>query len=80
MSDVKQHVSIVLCGHVDAGKSTTTGHLIFSLGGINDREMKKLQAEADKLNKSSFAYAFYMDRQRERGVTIKATVKEFFTD
>jgi len=45
--------------------------------------MKKLQAEADALNKGSFAFAFYMDRQkdeRERGVTIKATVKEFFTD
>ena len=34
MSEKKQHISLVVCGHVDAGKSTTTGHLIFKLGGI----------------------------------------------
>ncbi len=79
----KTHLSIVICGHVDSGKSTTTGRLIFDLGGINEREMKKLQDEADRLGKSSFAFAFYMDRQkeeRERGVTIACTTKEFYTD
>lgn len=79
----KKHLSIVICGHVDSGKSTTTGRLIFDLGGINEREMKKLQDEADRLGKSSFAFAFYMDRQkdeRERGVTIACTTKEFYTD
>eukprot|EP01104_Vermistella_antarctica_P018263 TRINITY_DN66_c0_g1_i6.p1 TRINITY_DN66_c0_g1~~TRINITY_DN66_c0_g1_i6.p1 ORF type:complete len:173 (-),score=53.13 TRINITY_DN66_c0_g1_i6:107-595(-) len=82
MADGKAHVSIVICGHVDAGKSTTTGHLIFELGGIGEREMAKLKEEAEILNKSSFAFAFYMDRQkdeRERGVTIACTTKEFFT-
>lgn len=65
------------------GKSTTTGRLIFELGGIDEREMKKLQAEADAVGKSSFAFAFYMDRQKDeqaRGVTISCTTKEFFTD
>jgi len=79
----KPHLSIVICGHVDSGKSTTTGHLIFELGGISDRELDKLKAEADRLGKSSFAFAFYMDRQkeeRERGVTIACTTKEFFTE
>jgi len=83
MSEGKEHVSIVICGHVDAGKSTTTGRLIFELGGINERELAKLQAEADALGKGSFAFAFYMDRQadeRARGVTISCTTKEFFTD
>jgi elongation factor 1-alpha len=83
MSEGKQHVSIVICGHVDAGKSTTTGRLIFELGGISEREMEKLKAEADAVGKSSFAFAFYMDRQkeeRERGVTIACTTKEFFTE
>ena len=45
--------------------------------------MEKLKQEADRLGKSSFAFAFYMDRQkeeRERGVTISCTTKEFFTD
>jgi elongation factor 1-alpha len=79
----KKHVSIVICGHVDAGKSTTTGRLIYELGGIPEREMEKLRAEADALGKGSFAFAFFMDRQkeeRERGVTIACTTKEFFTD
>jgi elongation factor 1-alpha len=83
MTDGKQHVSIVICGHVDAGKSTTTGRLIFELGGIPEREMQKLRDEADRLGKGSFAFAFYMDRQkeeRERGVTISCTTKEFFTE
>jgi len=83
MAEGKDHVSIVICGHVDAGKSTTTGRLIFELGGINERDMVKLRAEADALGKSSFAFAFYMDRQkdeRERGVTISCTTKEFFTE
>jgi len=82
MAEGKQHVSIVICGHVDAGKSTTTGRLIFDLGGIPEREMQKLRDEADRLGKGSFAFAFYMDRQkeeRERGVTIACTTKEFFT-
>jgi len=82
MTDGKAHVSIVICGHVDAGKSTTTGRLIFELGGIPEREMQKLKEEAERLGKSSFAFAFYMDRQkeeRERGVTIACTTKEFFT-
>ena len=83
MSDSKQHISLVVCGHVDAGKSTTTGHLIFKLGGISAREMEKLQAEADQQGKSSFAFAYYMDKdkaERERGVTINCTTKEFYTD
>jgi len=81
MAADKQHLSIVICGHVDSGKSTTTGRLLFDLGGISEREMEKLKQEAEHLGKSSFAFAFYMDRQkeeRERGVTISCTTKEFF--
>ena len=83
MSEEKEHVSIVVCGHVDAGKSTTTGRLIYELGGIDDREMEKLKKEAEALGKGSFAFAFRMDKQkaeRERGVTIAVTTDQFFTD
>merc|ERR1711920_306238 len=68
---------------VDSGKSTTTGRLIFELGGLPERELDKLKAEAERLGKGSFVFAFYMDRQkeeRERGVTIACTTKEFFTE
>mgnify|MGYP002712079817 FL=1 len=83
MAQGKEHLSIVICGHVDSGKSTTTGHLLFELGGISERDMEKLKKEAEQLGKSSFAFAFFMDRQkeeRERGVTIVCTTKEFFTE
>merc|ERR1712010_38368 len=78
----KKHMSVVICGHVDSGKSTTTGRLLFELGGIDERTMTKLKEEAERLGKGSFAFAFFMDTQkdeRERGVTIKCTTKEFFT-
>jgi len=83
MSEGKEHMSVVICGHVDSGKSTTTGRLLYELDGIPEREYEKLKAEATALGKQSFAFAFYMDRQkeeRERGVTISCTTKEFFTE
>merc|ERR1712100_298812 len=83
MAEEKKHMSVVICGHVDSGKSTTTGRLLFELGGIPQREMDKLKEEAEKTGKGSFAFAFYMDTkkdERERGVTIKCTTKEFFTE
>jgi elongation factor 1-alpha len=81
-NSAKKHVSVVIAGHVDSGKSTTTGHLLFKLGGISEREMAKLKEEAKVLGKDSFAFAFFMDTQkqeRERGITIQCTTKEFFT-
>eukprot|EP00998_Keelungia_sp_KM082_P010491 NODE_668_length_1718_cov_99.639221_g658_i0.p1 GENE.NODE_668_length_1718_cov_99.639221_g658_i0~~NODE_668_length_1718_cov_99.639221_g658_i0.p1 ORF type:complete len:485 (+),score=152.63 NODE_668_length_1718_cov_99.639221_g658_i0:60-1514(+) len=76
------HVSIVICGHVDSGKSTTTGRLLFELGGLSERGLEKLRAEAHAMGKDSFAFAFLMDKckdERARGVTISCTTKEFFT-
>jgi elongation factor 1-alpha len=78
----KDHLGIVIVGHVDAGKSTTTGHLLFELGGISERDMEKLKAEAEAKGKSSFMFAFFTDKQKdeqERGITITCTTKEFFT-
>ena len=51
-------------GHVDAGKSTTTGHLLFELGGMSDRELEKLKAEASAMGKGSFAFAYFMDKNK----------------
>jgi elongation factor 1-alpha len=79
----KKHLGIVIVGHVDAGKSTTTGRLLFQLGGLNERDLEKLKKEAQELGKESFMFAFFMDRnkdERARGVTIACTTKEFFTD
>ena len=78
----KKHISVVIGGHVDSGKSTTTGHLLFQLGGISEREVEKMKEEAHNLGKDSFHFAFFLDKQkeeRERGITISCTTKEFFT-
>merc|ERR1712200_309488 len=56
---------------------------MFKLGGLDERTMTKLQAEADAVGKGSFAFAFFMDKskdERARGVTIACTTKEFFTE
>jgi len=69
----KPHLGVVIVGHVDAGKSTTTGHLLFKLGGLKPRVLTKLKEEAKRLGRSSFEYAFFLDKQkeeRERGITI----------
>jgi len=79
----KEHLGVVICGHVDAGKSTTTGHLLFRLGVMTEREKLKLEARAKEIGKDSFSFAFYMDTQKdeqERGITISCRTKEFFTD
>ncbi len=79
----KDNVSIVVCGHVDSGKSTCVGHLVYELGYLSERELEKLKKEAEAIGKGSFAFAFYMDtlkEERERGVTIKCTVKPFSTE
>lgn len=84
MSDKKkEHLSLVTAGHIDAGKSSTCGRLIYELKGIPEREMEKLKNEAAILGKQTFEFAFYMDttkQERERGITIQSTTKEFYTD
>eukprot|EP00484_Ammonia_sp_Unknown_P012112 CAMPEP_0197074228 /NCGR_PEP_ID=MMETSP1384-20130603/211002_1 /TAXON_ID=29189 /ORGANISM="Ammonia sp." /LENGTH=497 /DNA_ID=CAMNT_0042513069 /DNA_START=49 /DNA_END=1542 /DNA_ORIENTATION=+ len=79
----KTHLGIVIVGHVDAGKSTTAGRLLFELGDLSKRELEKLRQEAHALGKDSFVYAFFFDKskqERRRGLTIQCCTKEFFTE
>ena len=46
----------LVIGHVDSGKSTTTGHLIYKCGGIDKRTIEKFEKEAAELGKGSFKY------------------------
>merc|ERR1712072_1007011 len=74
------HLSIVVIGHVDSGKSTTTGHLIYKLGGIDKRVIEKFEKEAAEMNKRSFKYAWVLDKlkaERERGITIDIALWKF---
>jgi elongation factor 1-alpha len=80
MGKAKQHVSLVVIGHVDAGKSTTTGHLIYKCGGIDKRTIEKFEKEAAELGKGSFKYAWVLDKlkaERERGITIDIALWKF---
>ncbi|KAL5701621.1 hypothetical protein ACHQM5_026938 [Ranunculus cassubicifolius] len=61
MGKEKIHISIVVIGHVDSGKSTTTGHLIYKLGGIDKRVIERFEKEAAEMNKRSFKYAWVRD-------------------
>ena len=58
MGKEKLHLNLVVIGHVDSGKSTTTGHLIYKLGGIDKRVIEKFEKEASEMNKRSFKYAW----------------------
>jgi len=69
-------------GHVDSGKSTTTGHLIYKLGGIDKRTIEKFEKESSDMGKSSFKYAWVLDKlkaERERGITIDIALWQFET-
>jgi len=82
MGKEKTHVNIVVIGHVDSGKSTTTGHLIYKCGGIDKRTIEKFEKEAAEMGKGSFKYAWVLDKlkaERERGITIDIALWKFET-
>merc|ERR1711937_336337 len=80
--DDKTHINVVVIGHVDSGKSTTTGHLIYQCGGIDKRTIEKFEKEAQESGKGSFKYAWVLDKlkaERERGITIDIALWKFET-
>jgi elongation factor 1-alpha len=82
MGAEKVHINIVVIGHVDSGKSTTTGHLIYKCGGIDKRTIEKFEKEAQEMGKGSFKYAWVLDKlkaERERGITIDISLWKFET-
>nr|XP_033812699.1 elongation factor 1-alpha 1 isoform X2 [Geotrypetes seraphini] len=82
MGKEKIHINIVVIGHVDSGKSTTTGHLIYKCGGIDKRTIEKFEKEAAEMGKGSFKYAWVLDKlkaERERGITIDISLWKFET-
>uniref|UniRef100_A0A8C5DMF5 Elongation factor 1-alpha n=1 Tax=Gouania willdenowi TaxID=441366 RepID=A0A8C5DMF5_GOUWI len=83
MGKEKTHINIVVIGHVDSGKSTSTGHLIYKCGGIDKRTIEKFEKEAAEMGKGSFKYAWVLDKlkaERERGITIDIALWKFETN
>merc|ERR1712108_74688 len=79
----KVHINIVVIGHVDSGKSTTTGHLIYKCGGIDKRTIEKFEKEAQEMGKGSFKYAWVLDKlkaERENVVSPSIALWKFETN
>lgn len=78
----KQQIHMVVIGHVDAGKSTMMGHLLFDLGNVPSRLMHKYEQESKKVGKQSFMYAWVLDEtgeERTRGITMECGSQRFET-
>ncbi|EAN85126.1 putative eukaryotic release factor 3 [Trypanosoma cruzi] len=70
--DPRPHFNVVFCGHVDAGKSTISGHLLMEKGLVDQREMEKLRREAEVHHREGWEYAYVMDvseDERTKGIT-----------
>jgi len=79
----KPHINVITAGHVDHGKSTLIGRLLFDSGSLSDQELRKLKEKAKELKKETFEFAFVMDQlkeERERGLTIDLMYKPIQTD
>ncbi len=80
MAKDKTHINLVFIGHVDHGKSTTVGRLLFDTGNITEQALRKLKEKAQQLGKAGFEFAYVMDNlkeEQERGVTIDLAHKKF---
>ncbi|XP_045529905.1 protein HBS1 [Pieris brassicae] len=78
----KEHLYIVVIGHVDAGKSTLMGHLLCELGEVSQRTLHKYEQESKKIGKQSFMYAWVLDEtgeERVRGITMDVGKAQFET-
>jgi len=82
MARAKPNMNVVFVGHVDHGKSTTIGRLMYDSGVLPEQELVKLKEEAKKFGKVGFEFAFVMDKfkeERERGVTIDLSYQKLMT-
>jgi elongation factor 1-alpha len=83
MGKEKTHISIVVIGHVDAGKSTTCGHLIYKCGAIDQRILERYEKESAQAGKSTFKFAWILDKlkeERDRGITVNISLWKFETN
>lgn len=81
-SKEKPHLNLVIIGHVDHGKSTMTGHLLYLAGAVDQRKMDKFAKESESLGRASWKFAWVLDKlaeERERGVTIDIAFFKFNT-
>ncbi|MHC1585218.1 MAG: translation elongation factor EF-1 subunit alpha [Candidatus Syntropharchaeia archaeon] len=79
----KPHLNLAMIGHIDHGKSTLVGRLLFETGAIDPHLIEMYRKEAEAKGKATFEYAWVMDHlkeERERGITIDVAHQRFDTD
>lgn len=82
MAVEKSHMNMAVVGHIDHGKSTTVGRLLFETGAVPPHIIENYRKEAESKGKGSFEFAWVMDNlkeERERGITIDIAHKRFDT-
>jgi peptide chain release factor subunit 3 len=82
-ADPREHFNLVFIGHVDAGKSTLSGNILFLTDNVDKRTIERYQREAKELNRESWFLAYIMDtdeKEREKGKTVEVGRAEFNTD
>lgn len=82
MAKEKPVINVAFVGHVDHGKSTTIGRLMFDSGKLPAQELEKLRELAKEHGKVGFEFAYVMDRfkeERQRGVTIDLSYQKLPT-
>ncbi|OCF55872.1 elongation factor 1 alpha-like protein [Kwoniella mangroviensis CBS 10435] len=78
----KKNISMIVVGHVDAGKSTLMGRLLYDIGELSEKEKTANERGSKKIGKGSFAFAWGLDAlgdERDRGVTIDIATTHFTT-
>mmetsp|Transcript_28557 Transcript_28557/g.92658 ORF Transcript_28557/g.92658 Transcript_28557/m.92658 type:complete len:495 (+) Transcript_28557:931-2415(+) len=81
--DKREHLNVVLIGHVDAGKSTTAGNVLVLTDQVDKRTIDKFEREAKSLNRESWYMAFVMDtseEERAKGKTVEVGRAYFATE
>lgn len=80
--DPREHANVVFIGHVDAGKSTLSGNILYLTGQVDQRTIDKFEREAKDLNRESWFLAFIMDtseEERAKGKTVEVGMAHFDT-
>ncbi len=83
MAEAKPHLNLAFIGHVDHGKSTLVGRMMYEMGAIDEHTIEEYRKEAAAKGKATFEFAWIMDslkEERERGVTIDIAHQRFDTD
>ena len=83
MAETKPHMNLIFIGHVDSGKSTTVGRLLYETGSFSEQDKAKIQKDIETLGKVDFEFAYFLDtsgEERKKGVTIDLSHEKFVTD